>query len=401
VETVKIYISSTYRDLREYRNAVDAALRRMGHDVIGMEQYVAEGTTPLDKCLQDVRSSDAYIVIVGWRYGFRPEDATLNPCSRSITELEYLEAVQQGKSILAFLLDPETPWPPNSIDALDASGGADVVRFRADIGSAHLSGIFRTPDNLASQAAAAVSNLRLNRQMAERALEQAIVTPDMEPFVRGDEIEDSTLAGIKSMIESAGSARFLVIGLQSSYAWWSTRLYLLAALLQSLTAIRQLVFARRDGSFTAMASPAAVRQGVCDQFAEVAEFDARIRSGATADVEREVARVTSEWNNAMRARERQLKVGVRPELLEEWMGERLVKRCVNVSPEDGLTMINIQQIVESLLPDVPIDWPQPEPQQTSKSPGRKGRLMVVDRDSYALEVARQWVRASLPRTPVR
>jgi hypothetical protein len=27
--------------------AVDQALRRMGHDVIGMEQYVAEGMTPL------------------------------------------------------------------------------------------------------------------------------------------------------------------------------------------------------------------------------------------------------------------------------------------------------------------------------------------------------------------
>ncbi len=86
---MKIYISSTFQDLREHRAAVDLGLRRMGHDVLGMEQYVAEGTTPLEKCLQDVRSSDAYLVIVGWRYGFVPTHSTLNPDSRSITELEY------------------------------------------------------------------------------------------------------------------------------------------------------------------------------------------------------------------------------------------------------------------------------------------------------------------------
>jgi hypothetical protein len=35
---VKVYISSTYQDLVAHRAAVDKTLRRMGHDVIGMEQ---------------------------------------------------------------------------------------------------------------------------------------------------------------------------------------------------------------------------------------------------------------------------------------------------------------------------------------------------------------------------
>jgi len=58
---------------------VDQALRRMGHDVIGMEQYVAEQSTPLERCLQDVRTADVYLVIVAWRYGYSPEDERLNP----------------------------------------------------------------------------------------------------------------------------------------------------------------------------------------------------------------------------------------------------------------------------------------------------------------------------------
>ena len=35
---MKIYLSSTFEDLRDYRAAVDRVLRQMGHDVIGMEQ---------------------------------------------------------------------------------------------------------------------------------------------------------------------------------------------------------------------------------------------------------------------------------------------------------------------------------------------------------------------------
>ena len=66
---MKVYISSTYLDLVEHRAAVDRTLRRMGHDVIGMEQYVAEGSKPVDRCKADVRTADAYVIIVAWRYG--------------------------------------------------------------------------------------------------------------------------------------------------------------------------------------------------------------------------------------------------------------------------------------------------------------------------------------------
>jgi Domain of unknown function (DUF4062) len=61
---MKIYVSSTFDDLRDHRAAPDTALRRTGHDVIGMEHYVAEGTTPLERCLAGVRSCDIYVIIV-------------------------------------------------------------------------------------------------------------------------------------------------------------------------------------------------------------------------------------------------------------------------------------------------------------------------------------------------
>jgi hypothetical protein len=66
---MKVYVSSTYQDLIEHRAAVDRTLRRMGHDVIGMEQYVAVGSKPVDRCRADVRSADVYVIIVAWRFG--------------------------------------------------------------------------------------------------------------------------------------------------------------------------------------------------------------------------------------------------------------------------------------------------------------------------------------------
>jgi hypothetical protein len=397
---MKIYISSTFQDLREHRSAVDLTLRRMGHDVLGMEQYVAEGTTPLEKCLSDVRSSDAYLVIVGWRYGFVPTHPSLNPQRRSITELEYQAAASAGTSILAFLLDPDAPWPPSAFDALATGGGADILRFRSELGSAHLSGVFRTPDNLASQAAAAVANLGINRQIVDRALEQTSVGPQMEPFVGGSALVDTTVHSIRTMVESAGTVRSMVVDLRQGSTWWSTRLYLLATLLQTLTSVRQLVFSHEDGSFAAMASPAAVRQGLCVAFQPLAEFDAQVRAGASLDIARETDRVVSLWNQTLQGTEASLKVGVRHQLLQRWIGERLVTRCVDVPADTGLTRIHIQQIVESLLPDVPVDWPLPEAQDTV-SPPRRNRLMVVERDAFALEIARQWVQAGIPRTPLR
>ena len=265
---MKIYVSSTFEDLREHRAALDTALRRMGHDVIGMEHYVAQGSTPLEQCLADVRSADVYIVVAAWRYGYVPQDPSANPCCRSITELEYEAAAGSGKSILAFLLDPTAPWPPSSMDAQSERGGSEIVRFRSLLGGRHLAGIFRSPDNLASLAAPAVAVQGMSRHMAERALKLDQVSSVMNPFVTGSDLHDTTLDAIRQMVSNAGTTRALIIDMGTGNTWWSTRLYLLATLLHSLTSVRQLVFADSRGHFAGMASPAAVREGLrhsCDR----------------------------------------------------------------------------------------------------------------------------------------
>lgn len=89
-----------------------------------------------------------------------------------------------------------------------------------------------------------------------------------------------------------------------------------------------------------------------------------------------------------------MKVGVRAPLLERWLGERWVGRCIRVDATE-LSMSQVQQIVDSLLPDVPLQRPQKTGDEESIS------VLVVDRDAFALELAREWVRSGLPRSPIR
>ena len=118
-----------------------------------------------------------------------------------------------------------------------------MSQLRTRLGSEYLAGIFRTPDDLASQVAAAVSAQGLTRHMVDRLLgETSVATPDMDAFAQGvADVRDSTLDSIKQMIQRSGAARALVLQIDEGQRWWSTRLFLLASLLRSLTAVRQVV----------------------------------------------------------------------------------------------------------------------------------------------------------------
>jgi hypothetical protein len=111
----RIYVSSTYGDLKDHREHIYRTLRQLGHDVVAMEDYVATDQRPLERCLADVAATDLYLGIFAHRYGYIPDKG--NPEERSITELEYRHAQAQGKPRLVFLLDPAALWPATSMDA--------------------------------------------------------------------------------------------------------------------------------------------------------------------------------------------------------------------------------------------------------------------------------------------
>lgn len=171
---MKIYLSATYADLAEHRLAVARTLRRMGHVVIGMEEYVAERQRPIERCLADAAACDVFVGLLAWRYGYVPTQPpppgfTLPPRvtvgKTSITEAEYRQAVHAKRPVLMFLLDPEAAWPARHIDAVNGrpKDALQIAALREEVGREHVAGFFRDPEQLAALAGAAVYREEVGR----------------------------------------------------------------------------------------------------------------------------------------------------------------------------------------------------------------------------------------------
>lgn len=171
-QPLRIYISSTFSDLEPYREAVYKALRKLRHDVIAMEDYVATDKRPLDKCLADVESCDVYVGIFAWRYGYIPEKD--NPKQKSITEREFRHAVEKGKPCLIFLLAEEAPWPKTLMEK--GTDETQLEALRKELAEAYAASFFHSQDKLAELVVTAVTRWKD---------EQPTILPSAKPLGPG------------------------------------------------------------------------------------------------------------------------------------------------------------------------------------------------------------------------
>lgn len=155
MNALKVYISSTAIDLKEHRLAVISAIRKAGIAApVCMEEYSAQNILAVDKCLSDVAKCDMYIGIYAWRYGFVPEGYD----GKSITELEYRKAKELGKATIIFLLDEAYEWPDELCDV--KQNGTKIQALREEFKTSTIVGWFTTPDNLATEALAAITRAK-------------------------------------------------------------------------------------------------------------------------------------------------------------------------------------------------------------------------------------------------
>lgn len=152
---MRIYVSSTFEDLREHRVAAAQALRRVDCHPVAMEDYVACDDRPVDRCLDDVRSCQAYLGIFAWRVGYKPPGF-----EHAITYLEYQAARAARLPCFLFLVAEEHPWPDRWRDA--DPGQIDALRRR--LREEHTVSGFTTPDNLAALVSSAVARWRYTQR---------------------------------------------------------------------------------------------------------------------------------------------------------------------------------------------------------------------------------------------
>ena len=106
----QIFISSTYKDLIDERNAVIKTILQLEHIPIGMEVFNAADDDQWAVIKRTIDTSDYYVVIVGFRYGSTNEEGI------SYTELEYDYAVSQGIPVLGFVKKRNAPSTPDQRD---------------------------------------------------------------------------------------------------------------------------------------------------------------------------------------------------------------------------------------------------------------------------------------------
>ena len=123
----KVYVSSTIADLETERRAVFEWLVKSGH--LPVHSYRPDSEKVRDSCLDDIDKCDLYLLILGHRYGFQPEDG--NPEKLSITHLEFRRAGQSGIPRIALL---RTNEPDIKLSDLgDPTRSVLVFAFREEV----------------------------------------------------------------------------------------------------------------------------------------------------------------------------------------------------------------------------------------------------------------------------
>jgi tetratricopeptide (TPR) repeat protein len=144
----RVFVSSTFTDLKDFREAVRNAIRQLGAVDISMEHFGARDERPKEECLRLIKDeSDAFVGIYAHWYGHVPVGDEI-----SITEAEYLAAKMSEIPKLIYLVDEEMAWKPAHI-----AKGEPEIKLRAlkdKLRANHICATFTNRDDLAKNVVA-------------------------------------------------------------------------------------------------------------------------------------------------------------------------------------------------------------------------------------------------------
>jgi hypothetical protein len=143
-----VFVCSTFSDLSQEREGVLDAIRRLKLQHDSMEFFGARSKQPIETCLQEVRESDALVVIVGHRYG------TIVPeLGISYSEAEYAEGFRLKKPCLVYMRNDNVPVLPRHMER-DPEKLKLLEQWKETLQSRHTVASFEDGGRLAVQVAA-------------------------------------------------------------------------------------------------------------------------------------------------------------------------------------------------------------------------------------------------------
>jgi hypothetical protein len=441
---MRIFVSSSFEDLREHRTAAIRVLRQLGHEVLAMEDLIAASAAPLAKVLEMVDRSEAYVGIFAWRYGYVPGASPVpaagqqtgsmppapdpNPMAAlpavkgsvagqtSITHYEYLRALERSLPVMAFLLDEHYPWPPQLIDGFDVSrpeaprDSGKIRALRQQLQLERVVSWFTTPSDLEARVSAAVTMAGLTRQLdlqTANALESGV----------GSATDSFARDGIKTAIVGAARARQCALKIDLATTWWSTRLYLLAALAERLTQVRRILIVNTlttttttnssvaEERFVGQISTASVLSTIQPKHIALSAFQSSLQARPTGfdDLHVEIEALLQAWEKAFGdapyppTNEDAAKIDLTPELLRRWFREAILEQPVHIADLERASVVDLLRLL-----DYPGDY---VPVLTRRLAEKEGdpvseRVDIMDKKALNRRLARSYLVELMDRARI-
>jgi Domain of unknown function (DUF4062) len=73
---LETFLSSTFLDLVEERDAILEVLRKKRMSTLAIEDFLASLSTPRETALENLRNSDVMILVIGFKAGGGTQDRT-------------------------------------------------------------------------------------------------------------------------------------------------------------------------------------------------------------------------------------------------------------------------------------------------------------------------------------
>ena len=126
---LQVFVSSTYINLKEERQAAVQAILTAGHIPAGMELFSAGDQSQMDVIKRWIDESDVFLLILGGRYGSIEAES-----QKSYTHLEYEYALEKSKALFAVVITEkclEEKIKQHGKDVIETRNSDKLEKFRS------------------------------------------------------------------------------------------------------------------------------------------------------------------------------------------------------------------------------------------------------------------------------
>jgi len=258
---------------------------------------------------------------------------------------------------------------------------------------------FKSPEDLEARVSAAITTVNMSARVAVNLLDPDAATPvDLQIVSQGEEVRDSFRDNFVDAVVKAQSQRIVRIDIAST--WWSTRLYLLAYLVERLTSIRRILILK-ENTFIGLLRTRVIKSHLMNLHNELAKFDRRMgkRQKLGIDFRQEVQEIVAVWNQTVPSEiESACQRTVTPENLRWWFDEAMLRQAIKITDLGTATPFDLARLVE-----FPSDYVPVLTARLSESGPRTSEpiVKVVDKSVLNAELARSYLDDLLNRAGIR